>query len=97
MKTLLLVLLTATLTFSQFNESIFDNSIFNYTPIIYTINVLETPFPPGFLDDYSAPGQILWNSQVNWMLRDDRPTNTINYYTIPRKRVKQCTEDTFLQ
>ena len=37
-------------------------------PTLKTIDILEQPTVPGFLNDYSAPGQIQWNQQVNWDL-----------------------------
>ena len=37
-------------------------------PTLKTMDILEQPTVPGFLNDYSAPGQIQWNQQVNWQL-----------------------------
>ena len=37
-------------------------------PTLKTMDILEQPTVPGFLNDYSAPGQIQWNQQVNWEL-----------------------------
>jgi len=80
-KTIILVLFIISLLSAQFNESIFDGEFSNAWPV-YTMDILDQPFPPGFLDDYSAPGQRLWNSQVNWMLRENNLSNIIY---IPRK------------
>ena len=87
MKTTILTLVLTISLFGQFDESIFDGE-FAWT--VPTINILETPFPPGFLNDYSAPGQKLWNSQVNWLLRDNKLSNIIY---IPTKESKWKTRN----
>ena len=49
--------------------SLTSAQVFDYTwPTVYTIDLLELPTVPNFLDDYSAPGQIEWNQQVYWEL-----------------------------
>jgi len=63
---ILLILLGVAPLFSQ-SSDIFD--VNGYYQTVFTMDVLNQPYPPGFLDDYSAPGQKLWNSQVMWMTR----------------------------
>lgn len=76
MKRLTLILFVALTSLSQ-------AQVLDYTwPTVYTIDVLELPIVPNFLDDYSAPGQIQWNQQVYWELNKlgDLIEETRSYY-----------------
>ena len=66
MKTLILTVLLSTISLCQ----MFDYTWPNGQETIYTIDILEQPTVPGFLNDYSAPGQKQWNLQVNWELNN---------------------------
>jgi hypothetical protein len=66
MKTLTLIMLATLMSLTS--AQMFDYTWPDSQPTIYTMDILEQPTVPGFLNDYSAPGQVLWNQQVNWQL-----------------------------
>lgn len=91
MKTLIMFTALMSLTSAQ---------VFQYTyPTMYTIDILEQPAVPGFLNDYSAPGQVQWNQQVNWelnrlenLIEEIRPyrEERIEFYPIREIQTQEC-------
>jgi len=71
MRTLLSILLLAGFTAAQsdpFNWLYDEPS----TMIIYNLDLYDQSTMPFFLDDYSAPGQLEWNIQVNWLIKQNK-------------------------
>ena len=79
MKTLTLIMLATLMSLTS--AQTFD---YNW-PTVYTIDILELPTVPNFLDDYSAPGQIEWNQQVYWELNS--LNKLIDKYRVPNEWV----------
>ena len=81
--------------------SLTSAQVFDYTwPTVYTIDVLELPTVPNFLDDYSAPGQVEWNQQVYWQLNsledlieEIRPYHQERIYFDPIREIEAPTHN----